>query len=291
MKTGAQRSAGDECQAIMREKARTFALAVQWLPPNERRDVTAFYAFCRTIDDLVDERPRDVPIEAIRRQLNDWRRWLHNPVPEGDAIRQAFGETLQSRNLPVQPILDLIDGCESDLTRVAIHDSAELDRYCYAVAGTVGVSMAVLLGASQPEALGSAALLGSAMQRTNIIRDVAEDASRGRVYLPLDALNQAGVSPDDICASRFSPALKSVVQDQVRRARAEYAQGIEGIAYLPARMRLPILIAARLYEHILSKVEGQDFNVFRGRAMTGSAEKALLTVRYALTGGLSRHIA
>ncbi|MCS7001291.1 MAG: phytoene/squalene synthase family protein, partial [Dehalococcoidia bacterium] len=190
------------CAALMREKARTFAFATRWFPPDVRRDISAIYGFFRTIDDLVDERPADSSTDAIRRQLHDWREWLRRPVGTGDPVRVALADLLTRRALPLDPLLELIDGCESDLERVAIHSADELDHYCYQVAGTVGVTMAALLGATTPAAIEAAGTLGKAMQRTNLLRDLGEDGRRGRVYLPADALAAAGVTRDDVLAGR-----------------------------------------------------------------------------------------
>ncbi|GIW05941.1 MAG: squalene synthase [Dehalococcoidia bacterium] len=275
----------DFCWALMTRKAKTFAFAARFLPRSERSDVAALYAFCRTIDDLVDERPADVPPSLVRHQLDGWRRWLAAPTAAGDPVRVAFADVLARRDLPRDPLFELIDGCESDLEFGAVADEEALRRYCYQVAGTVGVAMAALLGAPSEEARRAAGTLGTAMQRTNILRDIGEDARRGRVYLPDSALAAHCLTREDILACRLSPGVRAILEAQVRLARAEYAAGLAGIHHLPRRTRLPILIAGRLYERILTKIEQSQFDVFERRAATSTAEKAILALRVAISGG------
>lgn len=273
------------CWALMRRKAKTFAFAARLFPADTRDDIAALYAFCRTVDDLVDERPPDVPPTVVRQQLDGWRGWLADPRPESDPVRQALADVFRRRPLPRTPLLELIDGCEADLERTHIPDEAALRQYCYQVAGTVGIAMAALLGASSDEARQAAGTLGTAMQRTNIIRDVREDAHRGRVYLPDTALAEHRLTREEILACRLSPGLRAVLAAQTRLAREEYAVGLAGIRHLPRRARLPILIAGRLYEQILAKIEQQQFDVFERRAATSTAEKALVALRVAIAGG------
>ncbi|MCS6801817.1 MAG: phytoene/squalene synthase family protein [Chloroflexota bacterium] len=273
------------CWALMRRKAKTFAFAARLFPADVRDDVAALYAFCRTIDDLVDERPLDVPPAVVRHHLENWRCWLADPKPDDDPVRQALADVFRRRPVPRAPLFELIDGCESDLERTHIPDEETLRRYCYQVAGTVGVAMAALLGAATEEARQAAGTLGTAMQRTNIVRDVREDALRGRVYLPDTALIEQQVTREDVLACRLSPGLRAVLEAQARRAREEYALGLAGVRHLPRRARLPILIAGRLYERILAKIEQQRFDVFERRAATSTAEKALVALRVAIAGG------
>jgi phytoene synthase len=273
------------CWALMRQKARTFAFAAWLLPADLRRDAAALYAFCRTIDDLVDERPVDRPVAAVRRELAAWRAWLTDPQPDGTPVRTALADLLRRRDLPRTPLFELIDGCESDLERTSMPDEAALARYCYAVAGTVGVAMAALLGAPLTEACQAAGVLGTAMQRTNILRDIGEDAARGRVYLPETTLATFQVRREEVLACRLTPGLRTVLAAQAAVARQEYARGLAGVRLLPRNARLPILVAGRLYERILAKIEQQDFDVFQRRAATSMTEKVFVALRVALTGG------
>jgi phytoene synthase len=273
------------CWALMTHKAKTFAFAARLLPSDLRGDVAALYAFCRTIDDLVDEQPAEVPTAVVRQQLDGWRAWLADPAPDSDPVRTAFADVLRRHDLPRRPLFELIDGCESDLERTSVPDDEALRRYCYQVAGTVGEAMAALLGAAGEDARQAAGTLGTAMQRTNILRDVREDAQRGRVYLPDTALAEQQLSREEILACRLSPGLRVVLEAQARLARQEYAAGLAGIRHLPRRARLPIMIAGRLYERILTKIEQQRFDVFERRAATSTAEKAFVALRVAIAGG------
>jgi phytoene synthase len=175
-------------------------------------------------------------------------------------------------------LLDLLDGLESDLDPVAFAEESELRRYCYSVASTVGLGMARILGATSDDALVAATDLGAAMQRTNILRDVGEDLSFSRIYLPKNTLSRfdltqqslrvlwrRGQGPDE--------RLRRLMRAEIAKTRELYQRGMAGIWLLPADCRLPILIAARLYRRILSVIERNDYDTLRRRAATTRREK------------------
>jgi phytoene synthase len=170
-------------------------------------------------------------------------------------------------------------------------DFAALRRYCFLVAGTVGLAMSHLLGARQPEALAAAAELGIAMQLTNILRDLGSDLRTGRCYLPADELATFGYSADQLAARALDghrdDAFRALMRFQIGRARQHYARGLAGVPLLPAEVRPAILIAGRLYRAILDAIEASDFDVFRRRATTSKRTKlyeavtALVQLRFA----------
>lgn len=263
------------------DRARTFSFAARFLPGRERQAAETLYAFCRYVDDLVDEpAPGRSPAE-VRSELADWDAWLAGgaPTDQDDPLRAALAETIEAFGLPRDCLRRLIEGQLWDLERRSFTTRRDLEAYCYQVASTVGLAMAHILGAPGPLAGRHAAQLGLAMQLTNILRDVAEDLDRGRVYLSSRELARHRDARAGLVARRTTPGLTAVVGSLARHARQYYAQDRRGIPMLPPACRFPIYLAASLYERILDKIERRECDVFAGRAATGSTEKALLAAR------------
>lgn len=262
------------CRALLNAKAKSFAFASRFLPTERRRATQALYAFFRTVDDVADTcaRPGD---PAALAALADWQRWVEAGCPADGRhpVRAAAAWAVRRYALRAEPLLELIDGVRGDLWPRRLASETEYDRYCYQVAGTVGLTMAQVLGTTNSAAPALAARLGIAMQMTNIIRDVGEDLRRGRIYLPADAMAAAGCSYELLRTERIEAPLVRVLQQLIARARAAYRQAEGGIALLPAETQLPIRLAARLYEGILGKVERNGYDVFRKRAHLGRTEK------------------
>jgi 15-cis-phytoene synthase len=264
--------------------ARTFAFATRFLPAADRPAVVTLYAFCRLVDDLVDERPASVSADAVRRDLDTWRRWLagrgHSAPPSPANLAFALRDLVEERRLPVPFLLALIDGVESDLDPVAVPSFAVLRNYCWQVAGTVGRLMCHLLSPDHPvEASAAATDLGIAMQLTNVLRDVGKDLRQARVYLPADEMARFGSSVGrlHVLAASGQPPdddLRELIQFQIERARRYYARGLAGVWLLPPSARLSILLAGRLYRAILDDIEASGYDVLRRRASTSKIVKA-----------------
>jgi phytoene synthase len=282
--------------ALLPEKARTFAFAARFLPRDQRSRVVVLYAFCRLMDDLVDEPPPGVGPAETRRRLATWREWLCDgasgcALPEPAMLAAPVWALIEERQLPMAYLLGLLHGLESDLDLVRMADFVALRRYCFLVAGTVGLAMSHLLGARQPEALAAAAELGIAMQLTNILRDLGSDLRAGRCYLPTDELATFGYSAERLAARALDghrdDAFRALMRFQIGRARQHYARGLAGVPLLPAEARPAILIAGRLYRAILDAIEASDFDVFHRRAATSKRTKlyeavtALVHLRFA----------
>jgi phytoene synthase len=271
----------DPLAAVLARHARTFAFASRWLPRDRRRAVVVLYAFCRTLDDLVDEPgPSWTPTAALE-ELAAWRAWFQSGQ-RGLAPRPALGASLaevqRAHRIPVACFLDLIDGLAADATAREVIDVAQLRHYCYQVAGTVGIAMAHVLGACSPPALAAAEQLGSAMQLTNILRDVGEDLAAGRLYLPREDLIRAGSSRrhlTDLLVANRGPddIFRTLMRRLVARAYTWYDRGLAGIMLLPADCQVAILVAGRLYRRILTVIERNDYDVLRRRAATTGLEK------------------
>lgn len=245
-------------------------MAARLLPEPQRREAAVLYAFCRRVDDAVDEAPDEAT--AIER-LSRLRDELVGSTEPG-AIVGTLLDVARHRGLDLVYVRELLDGVESDLGGVRIADDEALLRYCYRVAGTVGLLMAPLLDIDEPRALYHAIDLGVAMQITNICRDVAEDAERGRVYLPGERLRVAGTSQEAILEGRASKrALSRVVRDLLEMADDYYASADRGMRYIPSRCRLGILAAARVYRRYGVQLRERGCNPLQTRPELSWSDK------------------
>lgn len=260
-----------ECRAIAKDHGRTFYFASRCLPRNQQRAVLATYAYCRIADDIVDAAPERGADECLR-TLDDWAAQLDNPV---HPVALAFAESRRRYDVPLEPVLDLIAGMRMDLEITRYRNWDELRTYCYRVAGTVGLMVAPILGCRNDAALEQAADLGIAMQLTNILRDVGEDASIGRLYLPLDEISHFGCDPDAILAGDPGPGFQELMQFQIARARSLYAESRLGIPALDRYGRFTTLVASDLYARILDCIEAMNYDVFLTRAHCTTMEKVL----------------
>ena len=257
------------CRAIMRAQASTFSLACRLLPPERRRATYALYGLFRTLDDLVDESDAGAlgRAEALA-SLRRWRTWFDRPEsePPDHPVVPAFRETVDRFAIPLRYFVELTDGLEADVCNRRYADFHALALYCYRVAATVGLAMCRVLGVTSDQAAHHAVELGVAMQLTNILRDVREDAEHGRVYLPLDELAAAGWDEARLRAGPVDERFCALMRRQVTRARSYYDRGVAGLPYLSPDARFAILVAARAYGGILDVIERRRFDVFAGRA-------------------------
>jgi phytoene synthase len=263
-----------EARATTRRVARTFALACRLLPRAVRDDVYLLYLVLRTLDDSVDEAWPDA--EARLQAVEAWG--------AGGAGGAEFAEArilarLAARHpLPRQALLDFCAGMREDLCHVPPATEADVDRYCYRVAGTVGIVMTSLLGVRAdvpaPEAHRAAAALGIAMQRTNILRDLDEDAAAGRCYVAAEAIAAYGAP--------VPGARAALLRDQIARADARYEEGLAGLEALAAG-RTAIRAAAVMYREILRQLEREGLGTRPGRAVVPPRRKLLLAAHSVAT--------
>lgn len=258
-----------KCAAIASEHGRSYFLASKMLPTDRRRAVLSAYAYCRIADDIVDRADQDGR-EAAAESLRAWTRELDEPR---HPVAVAFAHARRSYHIPTQPILDLLAGVEMDLSISRYEDWDALHRYCYHVAGTVGLIVAPIFGCEDNRAMGYASDLGIAMQLTNILRDVREDAEMGRLYLPVDEIRAHGMDPDDILAGRPGPGFRELMAFQVARARSLYDSALMGVPALAPSGRMATLAASHLYSRILNEIEEIDYNVFAGRVYVRNGGK------------------
>lgn len=269
-------------EALLAHHARTFAFAARFLHPERRLPTIILYAFSRTLDDLVDEMAGPEARESVADELSAWRTWLQSDQ-RGRAPREPLGamlaQVLSEYRIPARYFTDLVDGLASDLdTPLAFQTFPQLHRYCYQVASTVGLAMAHVLGSTSDTALAAAADLGTAMQLTNILRDVGADLARNRFYLPEDELAVHGSSHADLlrlAAAGNGPdaPFQAVMRQQITRAHDYYQRGLAGVWLLPPDARPAILVAGRLYRRILTAIERQHYDTLRQRAFTTRPER------------------
>ncbi len=255
------------CSEITREHGRTFYLASHFQTPARRRALHAIYAYCRIADDIVDRAATRDEATAL---LAGWEAQLDAPT---HPVAQTFAATRAIYGIPVEPAHDLIDGIRSDLQPEPFATWDDLRGYCYRVAGTVGLLTAPVLGCSQASALPRAVDLGIAMQLTNILRDVGEDARQQRVYLPLADLDAFGCTPESLLAGRPVGRFRDLMAFEIARARNLYASARPGIAALSPAGQMTALAASRLYASILTRIEELDYDVFNTRATVHTRRK------------------
>ncbi len=286
MAAGAARTATDEtsstalmrvtsARAVMRQKGRTFWLASRLLPAGLLDDVAVLYAFCRAVDDAVDEATSDAAAAAQAERL---ARELEGDAPRPEVA--AFLDLAARRGLDLRFARELVAGVSSDVGSVRLESDAQLLRYAYLVAGTVGGLMVRLLGANDERALAPALELGIAMQLTNICRDVAEDAGRDRVYLPGERLVDAGLSFDDVLRGGADRSrLAKVIREVLSEADRHYEAARAGLRFLPWRARMAVAVAARLYRQIgVRLLAAQQGDPFAGRVVVPWQQKLRLAV-------------
>jgi phytoene synthase len=257
-------SPDDYCQQKAAQSGSSFYYSFLFLPPERRRAITALYAFCREVDDTVDE---CTDAAVARTKLIWWRKEISamlagNPT---HPVTLALQPHLVPYSLDGKHLQAIIDGMEMDLDQTRYLDFAGLQRYCWHVASVVGLLSAGIFGATRPETLQYAEKLGLAFQLTNIIRDVGEDARKGRIYLPVSELQQFNVTAADILNARHTENFENLMRFQVERAQRAYD---EAFALLPAedrRAQRPGLIMAAIYRALLNEIERDGFHVLNQR--------------------------
>jgi 15-cis-phytoene synthase len=271
------------CGAIARRNSKSFSLSLQFLPAPKRRAVWAVYAFCRTADDIVDR--AGAPAARLA-AIDAWEAELHAAYAgrATNPIFVAFADAAACYGVPLPAALDLLRGARMDVTVNRYATYAQLRDYCYLVASTVGVLVTPILGALDDEALGDAIALGHAMQLTNILRDVGEDARMGRIYLPADEMGRFGYTETDLFAATVDERFVALMRFQIERARQMYRAAEPGIARLQPESRYTVRLALHLYRGILGAIEANGYDVFTKRAYVPLPAK----IRTAFTVGLQR---
>jgi 15-cis-phytoene synthase len=273
------------CRQITAKYSKTFYMGTLLMSPHKRRAIWAIYVWCRQTDELVDGPQAQFTTEAT---LDRWETQLESlfngqPLDDTDV---AIVDTLARFPLDIQPFRDMIAGQRMDLYRSRYETFEELELYCYRVAGTVGLMSTTVMGVdsqqhtapwhckeSAPNPIQEAVALGIANQLTNILRDVGEDARRGRIYLPLEDLALFNYTEEDLIQGVIDNRWRSLMQFQIQRARKFYAEAERGISLLSPDARWPVWAALILYRKILDAIEDNQYDVFTQRAYVPSLRK------------------
>jgi 15-cis-phytoene synthase len=273
------------CRQITAEYGKTFYLATLLMSVPKRRAIWAIYAWCRNIDELVDGAEA---VGTTPATLDLWERQLEamfkgTPTDNYDV---ALVDTIAKfPDLQIQPFRDMVAGQRMDLFKNRYESFEELSLYCYRVAGTVGQMSNAIVGVDHSQftapwncdqisiPAGEAVALGIAKQLTNILRDVGEDAERGRIYLPLDELALFNYSEQDLMNKVVNDNWRELMRFQIQRARKYYQQAESGISRLSPDVRWPVWAALLLYQQILDSIERNDYDVFNRRAYVSTPKK------------------
>lgn len=271
------------CQEKCAKSGSSFYYSFLFLPPERRQAIMALYAFCREVDDVVDE-CSDLSLASTK--LVWWRMEVQR-VAEKQAthpVGLALQAVAPGINLPSEQLLEIIDGMEMDLQQSRYLDFKGLSLYCYRVASVVGLLAAEIFGYQDRQTQKYAHDLGMAFQLTNIIRDVGEDARRGRIYLPMDELKQFNVPAADILNGQYSDNFTALMQFQYERAQRYYEQAFALLPAVDRKNQRPGLIMAAIYRTLLEEIRGENFQVLHQRISLPATRKLWLAAKTWIKG-------
>ncbi len=280
------------CESVTKNHAKSFYFAAKFLPKSKQKPIYALYALCRHVDDEVDEAEVHSEAEAIaaverwktkldkiyegKRQKAKGKSKIKDQSPktkDQNLVLLAWRDLLKNYKIPQNLPLELMKGVLQDTHAKRYETFEELYVYCYRVASTVGLMSSEIFGYSDEKTLEYAEALGIAMQLTNILRDVKEDAAMNRIYLPKEDLRKFNVSEEQIFAGETNENFVGLMNFQIERARDYYFKAEKGIALLEKDTRFTVLLASRLYSKILGEIEKQNYNVFSRRAHINFRQK------------------
>jgi phytoene synthase len=257
-------SPDEYCQQKAAQSGSSFYYSFLFLPPERRRAITALYAFCREVDDAVDE----TSDPGVARSKLDWWRgqveatFRANPQ---HPVARALVPVVRAFDLPEPHFHEVIQGMQMDLDYNRYPDYPTLEVYCHRVAGVVGLLSAEIFGYVDSGTRDYARTLGLAFQLTNIVRDVGEDARRNRIYLPLDELERFGVTTDDIVLYRETDAIAALLSHQIERARGLYRKAFERLPQVDRKAQRAGLVMAAIYRKLLDELESEGARVMNRR--------------------------
>lgn len=269
------------CEEVIKVHSKTFYKAFSFLPDEKRRAVWAVYSFCRTVDDIVDEGKR--PLEELAVFKGQFKQFLKGEIPASEPMWIALQHVFQQFEMEEQAFLDMIKGQEMDLYKTHYETVEELEYYSYHVASTVGLMLLPILAPEHKELVRKGAIsLGIGMQFTNVLRDIAEDLDRGRVYLPSGIMAEHGYTEDDLKKEVVDDRFIAAWENIALRAEVFYSKFNETLEHYPIDARMPVQLAAIYYREILNKVRKQNYKVFSSRAFVSSEEKGDLLKKIAV---------
>lgn len=250
------------------------AFALGCLPPDRRRDALVFYDFCRAVDDIADDPARSV--QEKRELLELWR----TSLTLGENLPETLLEVLERHSVDRRLLVEIVLGVETDIEPIRFETPQDLRAYCWRVASAVGLVSIEIFGCKNPQSKIYAEVLGHALQMTNILRDVAEDAAAGRIYLPLEDLRRFGISEASLLAGRPGDTFGALMRFEAARARSLFADASRALPPDDAKALKPAELMRRVYERILSRMEADGFRVFEKRYRLSKAEKLLVLLYF-----------
>ncbi|MFA5664010.1 presqualene diphosphate synthase HpnD [Castellaniella sp.] len=272
------------CQHKAARSGSSFYYAFLFVPPQRRKAITALYAFCREVDDIVDEVSE---ASVARMKLTWWRgqvEQMFHGTPD-HPVAVALQPHLQAYGLKAPLFHAIIEGMEMDLDQFRYANWAALQKYCWHAAGVVGELSARIFGFTDERTLQYAETLGLAFQLTNIIRDVGDDARRGRIYLPGDEMAEHGVQVDDILDGRYAEGFEPLMRLQTQRARELYRMALLALPEADRRAQRPGLMMASIYATLLDEIERDHWRVLEKRIALTPIRKFWLAWRVWVGGG------
>lgn len=275
-------------EAVTKQFGTSYYFATRFLPMNLRQATYALYSFFRIPDEIVDNAINQNP-EAILQELEDWEAMWHQAYA-GDKTKYPVlnitAEVFRKYEIPYQYSLDFLTAMKQDVYTNRYQTYADLQAYMYGSASVVGLMMSYIIGFNNIKALEYAPYLGEAMQLTNFIRDIGEDyKERGRIYLPQEDMQKYNITENSIRDNKINADFIKLIKFEIKRARNLYRQSDSGLKYLNKRGRFAVIMASRMYEAILDKIEQNNYDVLTKRARTSKREKIYILGKSALEYG------
>jgi len=267
---------------ITKHFAKTFYLASFFLPQDKRLASYAVYAICRISDESVDSLKgncSELSLKELRKKID----LAYTNAALNNNLLSAFRKTVNTYSIPKEYFYELIDGMNMDLVKNRYADFEELKEYCFKAAGVVGLIMLKIFGAKDAKAEKFASDLGIAMQLTNILRDIKEDALRGRIYIPLNEFKNFKISEADIISGKINDDFKRLMQHQIKRAREYYQESEKGLSLINnPKSRFVATAMKEMYQTILDEIKNNHYNVFNQRAHVNKFKKLLIIIKILL---------
>ena len=274
-KTEEDRVAFEYARKLTAYYSKSFYFSARLLPKEQRWATFALYGFCRYCDNLIDIPRQRTEAEILRelQRLTEELKVAYNTSESQHPIIRVFIIVAKTFGIPIEYPSELLKGVAMDIQKARYQTFDELSIFCYRVAAVVGLMMTYILGYKEEGAFAYAEKLGTAMQLTNILRDVKEDKEMGRIYIPQTDLAQFRVTEQDIFNEKMTPQLAELIKFQVERADQYYTEAMPGIRFLKTESQYAIYSAAKIYRGILRKIEEHDYNPFLSRVFVPSTQK------------------